>query len=78
MDLLGRQRVNVSDLPGHGHGVAVDDIEVLFAKQQQTLAGVQTLNPCTAVHVLDLEQRSKTADKASDSKTCVSKCAPSL
>lgn len=54
LDLLGGQRVNVPDLPGHSHGVAIDDIEVLFSKKQQTLTGVQTLNPGTAVHVLDL------------------------
>lgn len=54
--LLGRQRVDVPDLPGHGHGVAVDHVEVLLSKQQQTLAGVQTLDPGTAVHVLDLKQ----------------------
>lgn len=80
MDLLGWQRVDVPDLPGHGHGVAVDHIEVLFAKQQQTLAGVQTLNPCTAVHVLNLQHRHQTAGegKVSDGKTCVNKCTPSL
>lgn len=54
--LLGRQRVDVPDLPGHGHGVAVDHVEVLLSKQQETLAGVQTLDPGTAVHVLDLKQ----------------------
>lgn len=63
-DLLGGQRVDVPDLPGHGHGVAVDDVEVLFTKQQQTLAGVQTLNPGTAVHVLNLEQwREETTER---------------
>lgn len=56
LDLLGGQRVNVPDLPGHSHSVAIDDIEVLFSKKQQTLAGVQTLNPGTAVHVLDLKK----------------------
>jgi len=55
-DLLGGQRVDVPDLPGNRHGVAVDDVEVLLAEQQQTLAGVQTLDPGTAVHVLDLER----------------------
>lgn len=54
--LLGRQRVDVPDLPGHGHGVAVDHVEVLLSEQKQTLAGVQTLDPGTAVHVLDLKQ----------------------
>lgn len=57
LHLLGGQRVDVPDLPGDGHGVAVDDVEVLFAEQQQPLAGVQTLNPGAAVHVLDLERR---------------------
>lgn len=55
VNLLGRQRVDVSDLPGDGHGVTVDNVEVLLPKQQQTLAGVQTLDPGTAVHVLNLE-----------------------
>ena len=54
VDLLCGQGVDVSDLPGHGHGVAVDDVEVLLPEQQQTLTGVQTLHPGTAVHVLDL------------------------
>lgn len=56
MNLLGWQRVDVPDLPGHGHGVAVDDVEVLLPKQQQTLAGVETLHSGTAVHVLNLER----------------------
>lgn len=56
MDVLGRQRVDVPDLSGHGHGVAVDDVEMLFTEEQQPLAGVQTLDPGTAVHVLDLER----------------------
>lgn len=56
LDLLGGQRVDVPDLSGHSHGVAVNDVEVFFSKQQQTLTGVQTLNPGAAVHVLDLKQ----------------------
>lgn len=56
LDSLGGQRVDVPDLSGHGHGVSIDDIEVLLPKQQQTLAGVQTLHPGTAVHVLNLQQ----------------------
>lgn len=55
-DLLGRQRVDVPDLPGNGHGVAVNDVEVLLAEQQQALAGVQTLHSGTAVHVLNLQE----------------------
>lgn len=55
-NLLGWQRVDVSDLPGDGHGVAIDDVEVLLSEQQQTLAGVQTLHPGAAVHVLNLER----------------------
>lgn len=55
-DLLGRQRVDVPDLPGHGHCVAVDDVEMLLSKEKQTLTGVQTLDPGTAVHVLDLKR----------------------
>lgn len=53
-DLLGWESVDVPDLSRHGHGVAVDDVEVLLPEQQQPLAGVQTLHSGTAVHVLDL------------------------
>lgn len=40
VDLLGRQCVNVPDLSGNGHGIAIDNIEVLLPKEQQALAGV--------------------------------------
>lgn len=56
LDLLGWESVDVPDLSRHGHGVAVDDVEVLLPEQQQPLAGVQTLHSGTAVHVLDLTQ----------------------
>lgn len=59
MDILGRQCVNVPDLPGYSHGVAIDDIKVFFSKKKQTLARIQTLNPGTAVHVLDLKNSNK-------------------
>lgn len=59
LDILGRQCVNVPDLPGHSHGVAIDDIKVFFPKKEQTLTGIQTLNPGTAVHVLDLKKPKK-------------------
>ena len=51
---LSGQRVDVADLPGDGHGEAVDDVEMLLPEQQQPLTGVQPLDPGAAVHVLDL------------------------
>lgn len=51
---LGRQCLNVPYLPGGCHGKPIDDVEVLFPKKKQPLAGVKALNPSTAVHVLDL------------------------
>lgn len=54
MHSLWRQCLDVPNLPGGRHGEPVDDIEVLFPKEKQPLAGVQALNPSTAVHVLDL------------------------
>lgn len=56
------QCVNVPDLPGHSHGVAVDDVKVLFPKKKQTLARIEPLNPGTAVHVLDLKKSNNKKD----------------
>lgn len=74
LDLLGRQRVDVSDLSGHGHGVAVDDVEVLLPEQQQPLAGVQTLDPRAAVHVLNLEHTGLNICAANKKLTLYSDC----
>lgn len=51
---LCRKRLDVSDLSGDGHSEAVDHVKMLFAKQQQSFAGVQPLDPSTTVHVLNL------------------------
>ena len=53
--VLGGQGVYVPDLPGDGHGVSVDHVEVFLPKQQQALASVEALDPRGPVHVLDLE-----------------------
>lgn len=51
---LWRQCLDVPYLPGGCHGEPVDDVEVLFPKEKQPLAGVKALHSSTAVHVLDL------------------------
>lgn len=58
--LLLWQRIDVSDLPGHSHGVAINNVKMLLPKEQKTFTGVQTLNPSTTVHVLDLDHRWQT------------------
>lgn len=51
---LCRKCLDVSDLPGDGHSEAVNHVKMLFAKQQQSFAGVQALDASTTVHVLNL------------------------
>lgn len=51
---LCRKRLDVSDLSGDGHSEAVNHVKMFLAKQQQPFAGVQSLDPGTAIHVLNL------------------------
>lgn len=50
-----RQRGDVSDLPTLEQSEAVHYVEVLSAKEQETLYGVQALYSGTAEHVADLQ-----------------------
>lgn len=52
-----RQRGNVSDLPTFEQSEAIHYVEVLSAKEQKALYGVQALYSGTSEHVADLKEQ---------------------